>query len=88
MRDMAEHPKDREQALDDLRAGFDRDDDDLVRDAMDRLTRRRDTPDDADVVPPRPRGSDEVVCHSCRLVVRRRDMGDAALLVCDDCYRP
>lgn len=79
---------DRQQraAVDDLRAAFDRNDDDAVRDALDRLTVRHDEPAPPLEVP-RPLGLGEAVCRSCRLVVRRANLGGAALLVCDDCYR-
>lgn len=73
-------------AVDDLRAAFDRDDDDGVRDALARLTGRADEPGPP-LEPPRPLGPGETVCRSCRLVVRRADIGEAALLVCEDCYR-
>lgn len=72
-------------AVDDLRAAFDRNDDDAVRDALERVTQRDDEPAPP-VEPPRPLGRGEAVCRSCRLVVRRVDLGAAALLVCDDCF--
>lgn len=78
--------RERRAAMDDLRAGFDRDDDDLVRDALDRLSRRGGT-EHTEIEAPPPRRDDEIVCRSCRLVVRGRKLGDAALLVCDDCHR-
>lgn len=72
--------------MDDLRAAFDRDDDDAIREALDRLT-RREGESGPSIEPPRPLGQDEVVCRSCRLMVRRTDLAGAALLVCSDCYR-
>lgn len=77
---------DRRAAVEDLHAAFDRDDADAIRDALDRLTRRDGEPAPP-VEPPRPPGRHEVVCRSCRLVVRRADLAGAALLVCTDCYR-
>lgn len=76
----------REAVVADLRAAFDRDDDDAIRDALDRLTRREGEPGPP-VEPPRPLRRDEVVCRSCRLVVRRTELAGVALLVCSDCHR-
>lgn len=70
--------------VDDLRSDFDRDDDEAVRDAF--PTRSADEGVDR-VGPVVPLREDEVVCRTCRLVVRRGDLGDAILLVCPDCYR-
>ncbi|HVM14970.1 MAG TPA: hypothetical protein VM287_11675 [Egibacteraceae bacterium] len=73
-------------ATEDLRVAIDRDDDDAVREALDRLTRRDDEPGPP-IEPPRPLGPGEVVCRSCRLVARRARMDGTVLLVCEDCYR-
>lgn len=70
--------------VDDLRSDFDRDDDEVVRDALPARSPEEGVDRVAPVVPLR---DDEVVCRTCRLVVRRGDLGDAILLVCPDCYR-
>jgi hypothetical protein len=70
--------------VDDLRSGYDRDDDDLVRDVHEHL-RRPGRTEPPGLVPPVPQRDDEVVCRSCRLVVRRREPSGVALLICDDC---
>lgn len=81
---MARH---RRRDVDDLRYGLDRDDDELVRDALDRLVDRREQEEPPTLVEPRPLNHGEVVCRTCRLVVRRADLAGTTLLVCNDCYR-
>ncbi|MDP8969432.1 MAG: hypothetical protein M3N52_02815 [Actinomycetota bacterium] len=69
---------------DDLRAGHDANDEQVVRALQ---VARRPATQPLEPSPPVPLRADEVVCRSCRLAVRRPDLGDVVLLVCDDCYR-
>ena len=70
---------------DDLRGVFDAQDDDVVRDRFERAARRSGRVEPPQFEQPRPVGSDEVVCRSCRLVVRGRLPDGVPLLYCDDC---
>lgn len=74
--------------LDDLRAGYDPDDDDLVRERLDHARRRSGGDNQLpELHPALPARNDEILCRSCRLYVRREFFGDAVLLICRDCRR-
>lgn len=70
--------------LDDLRSTYDPDDDDVVRDAA-AVPPPRGDGEATRLAPPVPVRDGEVVCRSCRLVVRRALPAGVDLLVCDDC---
>ena len=73
-----------DQTDDDLRSTYDRDDDELVRDACEAAPELRGAASPP-IEPPAPLRDDEVICRSCRLAVRRRDPVGVVLLICDDC---
>ncbi len=71
--------------LDDLRSTYDPDDDDVVRDAATIRPPASGDGEAARFAPLVPVREGEVVCRSCRLVVRSALPAGVDLLVCDDC---
>jgi hypothetical protein len=82
---MVRRRRDEQIQADDLRAGYDPNGEDAER-ALPRGPRGRTGVLGSAL--PRP-AADEVVCRSCRMLVRRPDLRGTGviLLVCDDCAR-
>lgn len=74
------------RGVDDLRSGYDPDDDDRVRVAHERRRRWSGQAEPPALEAPRPLSTDEVVCRRCHLVVKApRHPAGLPLLACDDC---